>query len=50
MHMIPFQYHKQFDHTFLQLGHVPQWDTIHIDGSLQDNDFIAYFGYNNHVT
>jgi hypothetical protein len=48
-HMIVQGYNNQYDKKYLQLGVVPKFDEVFIDGSLEKDDFVAYYALNNFV-
>ena len=41
---IPFFWSAQQGKNFRYVGHAEDWDTLHIDGTVADNDFLAYYG------
>ena len=40
---VPFFWSGQFGVSIRYLGHAADWDEVHIDGSLDDRQFIAYY-------
>ena len=40
---IPFFWTRNYEKAITYVGHCEEVDEIHIEGSLENNDFIAYF-------
>lgn len=46
---VPFFWTQQFGTRFEHLGHPDKWDKVDIIGSLEDQNFVALYGLENHL-
>ena len=47
--IVPFFWSGQYDLKLRYVGHAEKWDEIHIDGDLDEPEFLAFYLQNNRV-
>lgn len=49
LHEVPFFWTAHFGKQFRYVGHAEKWDSLEVDGSLEDTKFLAYYTQGNAV-